>query len=408
MKQDITYIIQDYEEKIAKIKGKKIVIFGAGLFLKPVIQSLKQLDVSICCICDNSETKQNKIIESFEVLSPLEASLKYPDAYYVISTYPKYIEEIEKQLTNLGVKNIIDAFLILAKFDYQNSTFPEGLSFIHFQIDDYFYKYFDFFHKEVLLIPSLDIVITEKCSLKCRDCSNLMQYYIKPKNFNFKEIFKCLNSFMEEVDFVLELRILGGEAFMNPEAYKFINELRKYKNYGRIVVYSNGTITPADENLKALKYDDTYLRISNYGKVSKKLDDMINLFDKMKINYSEDVMEGWQDCSKIKRQNRTKKGHAKVFEVCCANKTFTLMNSKIYNCPFAANVFNLNFLPTELEEALYIKESNEIRSEIYEMLKKRKYFKICEFCAGRPDDEIPLPVAIQVKKPLKFEGKIDE
>ena len=28
----------------------------------------------------------------------------------------------------------------------------------------------------------MDVVITERCSLKCKDCANLMQYYEKPQN----------------------------------------------------------------------------------------------------------------------------------------------------------------------------------------------------------------------------------
>ena len=39
-----------------------------------------------------------------------------------------------------------------------------------------------------LNLNSLDIVLTEKCSLKCKHCSNLMQYYEKPIDNEFDDI----------------------------------------------------------------------------------------------------------------------------------------------------------------------------------------------------------------------------
>ena len=41
-------------------------------------------------------------------------------------------------------------------------------------------KYYDN-AKDVLNLKAMDIVVTERCSMKCRDCSNLMQYYVKPQ-----------------------------------------------------------------------------------------------------------------------------------------------------------------------------------------------------------------------------------
>ncbi len=34
-------------------------------------------------------------------------------------------------------------------------------------------------NNNILNVKHLDLVLTEKCSLKCKDCSNLMQYYAK-------------------------------------------------------------------------------------------------------------------------------------------------------------------------------------------------------------------------------------
>ena len=41
-----------------------------------------------------------------------------------------------------------------------------------------------------LNLKTIDIQVTERCSLKCKDCSNLMQYYERPQNSEINVLFK--------------------------------------------------------------------------------------------------------------------------------------------------------------------------------------------------------------------------
>ena len=56
-----------------------------------------------------------------------------------------------------------------------------------------------------------------------------MQYYHKPQNSDTSLIFKSIDKFMECIDQVYELRVIGGDPFMNKEMYKIINKLVKYE-----------------------------------------------------------------------------------------------------------------------------------------------------------------------------------
>ena len=47
-----------------------------------------------------------------------------------------------------------------------------------------------------LNIKTIDIQVTEKCSLKCKDCSNLMQYYKRPQDSNIDILFKSVEKFI--------------------------------------------------------------------------------------------------------------------------------------------------------------------------------------------------------------------
>ena len=64
------------------------------------------------------------------------------------------------------------------------------------QLDLYNYAIISYQDKEKLFIQSLDLVLTEKCSLKCKDCSNLMQFYAKPVDEDFNQLVESLDKFM--------------------------------------------------------------------------------------------------------------------------------------------------------------------------------------------------------------------
>ena len=62
-------------------------------------------------------------------------------------------------------------------------------------------------------------MITTKCSMNCESCANLMQYYTAAKNTD-EEILKSVETLNENVDDILEFRIIGGEPLMKKNGVK--------------------------------------------------------------------------------------------------------------------------------------------------------------------------------------------
>ena len=79
------------------------------------------------------------------------------------------------------------------------------------QLDLYIYSLNAQLKKEKLFLNSIDLVLTEKCSLKCKDCSNLMQYYAKPIDEDFDLLMKSIEKLFGTVGHIREIRII--EAF---------------------------------------------------------------------------------------------------------------------------------------------------------------------------------------------------
>jgi hypothetical protein len=385
--------------------GEIVVLFGAGIFAAPVIHALGQRGIIPVCLCDNAAAKVGADIFGIPVIAPAEAREKYPDSTVIVTAAPAYHSEIQLQLAAMGWQQIFDCSSLLAAFDYDRNSFACGVSALHYDLDRFFYEYFLKHHPEKLVIPSLDIVITEKCSLKCRDCSNLMQYYTHPKDADFDRLFVALDVLMESVDHVLEFRVLGGETFMNRHAHRYVNRMRQYEKHTRIAVYSNGTIVPTGENLRCLMHDDTYLRVTNYGVLSGKMREIADLFDANGVVYDVQSVDGWQDCAVIAKRDRTQKELEDTYRSCCANNTLTLMDSRLYICPFAANADNLGALPDFPDDVLQLNNRSgrqELRDRLFDMLRSRRSFSACAYCAGRPIGTAPLPAAVQTDTPLPY------
>jgi hypothetical protein len=382
-----------------------MILFGAGLFLRPAIHSLAQRGIQADCICDNSPVKQGTSIMGIPVISPAEARAAHSNATVIITATPRYIEEIRSQATAMGWARVCDGAPLLASFQYDRISFASGVSQLHFDLDDYFCEYFRRYHPASLIIPSLDIVITEKCSLRCRDCANLMQYYTDPHDVDFDKLFASLDMFMECVDQVLEFRVLGGETFMNRHAHRYIDRLRQYRNYTRIAVYSNGTILPTGENLNCLIQGDTYLRISDYGPLSRNLQKMVEIFDEHRVIYDVLAIDGWQDCAGIKKRERTVEQMSAVHACCCASKSLSILNGRLYGCPFAANACHLGALPPFPGDSLTLDRrlrGSELRGWLFDTLRTRRSFSACEYCAGRPIGVAAIPAALQAPSPLPY------
>ena len=113
-------------------------------------------------------------------------------------------------------------------------------------------------------VKYVDITVTEACSMKCESCSNLMQYYLTPKNSDTDLLFKSVDKLMKVVDTIYEFRVVGGEPFINKQIGKVINRLLEYKTIKEIVIYTNATIIPKGENFDCLKNDRVFVEITDY------------------------------------------------------------------------------------------------------------------------------------------------
>ena len=95
-----------------------------------------------------------------------------------------------------------------------------------------------------------------------------------------------------------------------------------------------------------------------------------------------------------------------MFKNCCVNDVLTLLNGKLYRCPFSANIMNLNAIPINDTDFVDLSNDNKslemIKTEIFNLYRNKNYLTACSYCNGRDYTTPKIKAAIQTKIPLKI------
>jgi hypothetical protein len=268
-------------------------------------------------------------------------------------------------------------------------------------------KYLD---PNILFIRSVDLILTEKCSLKCVDCSNLMQYYEKPVDVSLNELQQNLDDLCQIADEINEIRIIGGDPLMNKDFHQAIIYAAGKQNVNKVVVYTNGTICPSEEKIAAIAHPKVFVFITTYGQLSKRTEPLQKLLLKYSIPSNMQPAYGWTDCADIRWQSRSTPELELTFKNCCAKHFTTMTMGRIFRCPYSANVERLAAIPDHSDDYVEINgyrqlpaAEQEIRKQqLWTFLRNKLFIKACDYCNGRTYGDPEITPGIQTREILRY------
>lgn len=249
------------------------------------------------------------------------------------------------------------------------------------------------------------ISITEKCSLRCRDCGNYIPYFNNPIHYSLEEIYEELDLFFSIVDRVTALYIMGGEALLHPN----INEVLRYisdrfsSKIGQIVLLTNGTIIPKDITIQTLKELGVRIRISDYSitiPYEHKLQDLTSLLKKNEIDYQREKFITWVDMGKPDENIKIGDSPEEIREHMkkCNLECILICKSKFYYCNrvWAACVaFEYQDIEGDYLELKELAENIQVGREkivdFYLGNLDQGYCRFCQKCRGYESDMIIKP-----------------
>lgn len=382
-----------------------MIIFGAGVIGEAVLYACREKGIPVECFVDHRIVGP---VSGLDVLSLVDARIKYPSSGFFL-TSPN-IEDMIAPVLLVGLGRWKSCGEVLRDFDISGIEFQSingsnqasryTTEHVKYLIRTCLHLHENYMQPERLTVPSIDLIITEKCSMKCKDCSNLMQYYENPQNSDLNEMLATIDAMCERMDEIYEVRVIGGEPFVNKEIHLVVAKLTEQPKIKKVSVFTNATIVPREHQWASLQHEKVRLFVTDYDHLSRNITPLIAALDERGIAYVSEKANGWTDCASLDKHNRTEAAQKAIWDACCAKNLATLHDGKLFRCPFSANAAKLGAVPDYKDDYLVVAEST--REQIRVFLREKPYINACDHCNGRSYDAKVIIPAIQTKTPLKY------
>ncbi len=394
--KELISITDDFDE---------VYIYGFGIAGKWLQLQLSSSNKVICFVESDDKKAGHQfngtIVNSYkELSSSLKKKKTSINKSLLINTCVD-INDIWDKAGDLGISKQIPLGLYLNDFPLCDVS-EETSDFVNYTLAAVKESHKSYFIEKGLFLRSIDVLVTERCSMKCQDCSNLMQYYEKPKNIDRSRIINEIQEILSKLDHLFEIRLIGGEPFLNPDIYEIINFATGLESVSYVVLYTNATVKLDKDRLltSSRNFNKLSFSITDYGeKLSRQLPQVKVLLDELQITYRIHLPEWWTDSGSIININRTEQELKELFQNCCGKNLFTLSDNKLYRCPFAANADRLNGVPHDTDNYVLVSEDRE---KIISYVGDIDYIPACRFCKGRSWDTPQIVPAIQTRKPITY------
>lgn len=337
-----------------------IYVYGTGKIGSKIEERLAQYNLELTGYIDSYKTG------SFKDKPIVKAGDLSANDYVIISVLnTSSIMDIYSTLRDCGIKNIYWYYDALCNWDENNRK--------------------DFFSEQChnlsswgsLLMPHIELHISDKCNLNCKGCSHFSPLYDEI-NAVYEDKLSDIRKIKALFDNIFRIDILGGEPLLNPELSKYIIGLREELPDTFIQVYTNGLLIPnLDDSVMQLFYDNNIgVSISEYAPTHNIIDKIISRLNQFHIRYH---LAAYDDKQVFNIPIST--SESSIYpKMCISDGCITISDGKISRCPtlMYVNKFNSVFHQNLPEDGIYqISDYSDGRKLLNDM---KKVVPLCKHC----------------------------
>lgn len=195
-----------------------------------------------------------------------------------------------------------------------------------------------------LILPRIVIVVSTKCNLSCKNCSNLMPMYKKPYDIPANEIIKDIEQLLRFVDEIVEIEVIGGEPFIYDQLDKVLGYLINNSKIDYIDITTNGLRIPDNKVLTLLSNEKIKVNISDYGYIKAAVN-FISELEKRNIRLTCHSSMQWIDCGGIESRGRDLSMLTEMYLKCSSGKVCkTVLKGRLFPCARAAHLYDLEYV----------------------------------------------------------------
>ncbi len=325
----------------------------------------------------------------------LERFRELVPAHYVLGDSSGWIKLRKlKKLKELGAPT--------SELNYERLKFsPEGGGF-------QYENYIDSSGEKRIFLHRIEVDIGPACSLRCRYCANLMQYFEHPYLIPPEEVIRDYNRMMELIEWTDDILLLGGEPFVHKELYKVLDAIHRHpdtaRKVGRRLIVTNGTIVPDERTMDSIAADDFIVWISNYHEHSRRLGELVRALQKRSIPFSVNNQK-WVYTNQLEPPEKPDWERLAEIREACITRHRAVGHGKFFLCCFLNGAEKLRAIPANPENYVDI-YAEDAREKLYDyMARSMPMPEGCLWCSGNFLEawrSRQIPTAEQTEKPLPY------
>lgn len=282
-----------YDSKLQAIleglKGKKIILYGAGSVGRQVKAGLEQNSYTCECFIDK-EADTLKLVEGLIVRS-VESLVQFNDARIVIIiciSTKEYLKQCIEYISKYAPRASWIIFdrellpLMLQRSCSRRIDSGEDLDLLRCYKCLSVHSRCNVFNRYLMRKNSgkteevgrkfeqnFGLILSSNCTLRCKNCIEMIPYYQTRIFYSGEQIISDCRKVLDSCQFMPIVSISGGEPFLHNKLPWILSELLSMKKIGIVVVVTNGTVVPDTALLSVLKNNRIIVELSNYSKALK-------------------------------------------------------------------------------------------------------------------------------------------
>jgi len=274
---------------------------------------------------------------------------------------------------------------------------------------DHYHKYFyedrsrAFSSDEYIVVPKIIMILSNKCSLSCDNCSMLMPKYDEKWEIEAYEAIYYFDNFLRGADEVLNLNLVGGEPLLYNDLPTIIDYYKDNKKIKQISIYTNGTILPNEQLINSFRHNKVEVVLSDYGNVVQ-MAKFVETLEINKIRLTIRTNSQWIDFGNIHNRGKSDEILKYEFENCLFSYNCkTIYNNKVFVCERAARMHMISSDFDSLKDYVTLPvyfTDDEIRQGIKQLL-NIDAAESCNFCDAGKKDPIIVPAGEQIGAAIK-------
>lgn len=404
-----------YTALLEELHNKKLIAFGCGKYFREFLQRYPSLAGEIALILDNHPQSDVYTYDKFciPVMYPAEIN-RFDLSNYIIIFCAGSWKEMKEQLDGIAGQEYI-CFHYPLNIDYRKNR-PLGIFHRIVVPSVEILKEYSVMEKAAKLlgiegeskipeclikgtihtIPRLTVALTPRCSLRCKECNNLMWRFSDHSDLQAEKIISSLQNVIDAMDLIPCVELIGGEPFAAGNLNHVLDFLLKQKNVMVIEITTNATIMPSVETLNRLKNQKIYIHVSSYGHVVDQRR-FISCMQENNIQYRLlEFQNQWVSTGGIEKRNRDADELMYQYYHCTSgNLCKTLWENKLYPCARAASLAALGIMA----DCPYIDclQKEDIRERLY------SFYLVpscgpCDYCDVAVADPVYVEPAVQLDR----------